>query len=188
MSSISPEVGSFLIAAPTLADPNFKRSVVLLCEHNDEGSLGLVVNRPLSRTLTDVMPELFGESDQRFGELFNGGPVETGRMLALCRTDEPGSGYPVIDGLELVGAMEEALSGLAEGIRDAGEFRFFLGYSGWGPGQLENEIEEGSWILRPGTVSLAFETPPAQIWAESLRELGGVHRLIAEMPDDSSIN
>ena len=187
MSSISPQVGSFLIAAPTLADPNFRRAVILLCEHNEEGSLGLIVNRPLSRALTDVMPELFPGAP-RFGELFNGGPVETRRMLALCRTDGAGSGYPVVDGVELVGAMEEALSGLADGTRTADDYRFFLGYSGWGAGQLESELEESSWIVSPGNLRLTLETPPSQVWAESLRQLGGIHRLLAEMPPDCDLN
>lgn len=189
MSTVSsiPEIGSFLIAAPTLTDPNFRRSVVLICEHNDEGSLGLVVNRPLRKTLSDVLPDHFGDRDA-FGPLLGGGPVEASRMLALRRTNDEGTGYPIMDGVELVGAMEEALAALTAGTLDLADLRFFLGYAGWGSTQLTAEIEEGSWIVRSGTLALTFDTSPDEIWAKSLRELGGVYAVLADMPEDSGLN
>ncbi|MGE3166340.1 MAG: YqgE/AlgH family protein [Planctomycetota bacterium] len=183
----SVEAGSFLIAGPGLQDPNFCRAVVLLCDHNEDGSLGLIVNRPLRTRLAEVFPELSGES--QLGYLHSGGPVETQRVMALRRSGQGHeTDHNVVEQLKLVVAVDELVTELT---LDSGSFhdvRFFVGYAGWGRGQLANELKEGAWITRPATSALVFDVPPAQIWSRALRELGGYYALLAEMPLDPDLN
>lgn len=185
MKSLS--AGSFLIAGPGLQDPNFRRSVVLLCDHNDEGSLGLIVNRPLRTALSEVFAELVGE--EQLGNVYSGGPVETQRVMALRRRGQGHeSDHEVVEELKLVIAVNELVDELAERSASAHDVRFFVGYSGWGRGQLASELEEGAWITRPATSKLVFDVPPGQIWSQALRELGGYYAVLAEMPLDPDLN
>lgn len=206
--------GTLLIAGPGLTDPNFQRSVVLLCDHNDEGSLGLVINRPLRTPLRDVFPELLGESaaaesllsdadllpdvdpgadtesDAALGGyIFAGGPVETNRVMAIRQSGTGhDSDHVLFDEASLVVAVDDLVSEMLASSSTGEGFRFFVGYAGWGKDQLAGELEEGAWITRPATNSIVFEIPPAKVWSEALRELGGEFKMLAEMPLDPELN
>jgi putative transcriptional regulator len=175
--------GQLLIAAPTLPDPNFQRTVVLLVEHGPEGALGLVLNRASKRTVGEVVPELDGLVDPE-DHVFMGGPVQPSGLIVLARFQEPGESallsFDDVGILRTDGALGDPPSLL--------ETRSFAGHSGWGPGQLDNEIERGDWILEPATLQDAFSKEPEQLWSDVLARKGGSYALVARMPLDPSVN
>jgi putative transcriptional regulator len=179
--------GIFLVAAPSLRDPNFRQSVVLLCEHGPEGALGVVVNRPTAMSISEALPHvpiLEGSSHV----LYAGGPVQTNQVMLLYRGDQlPENAHHVFDGVCLggdMGMVERILTGA--GTKEA--FRAYLGYSGWGPGQLESEMKTGSWITLPADPNVVFEKDPARVWSHILLTLGEGYRHYADMPFDPSCN
>ncbi|MEE8141881.1 MAG: YqgE/AlgH family protein [Planctomycetota bacterium] len=178
--------GSFLIAGPTLTDPNFQRTVVLLCDHGPEGSLGLVVNRPMRAPLGKIFPDL-ASFTEKLGMMNYGGPVESNRIMALC-CNGTGDEAQVFDRVHLVADVEAAVQRLADGIASPEEYRFFLGYAGWGKGQLQSEMNLNAWIARPASQKLIFDIQPKHIWPQALREIGGTNALFAEMPADPTQN
>jgi putative transcriptional regulator len=171
MDDDTPLAPGFLIAVPQLLDPNFSQSVVLLLQQNDEGALGLVVNRESPILLKDLCRDheidYAGDPDKRVRV---GGPVqpEQGLVLYDAGLDDP-EGRAVLDGLQ-VSASTKTLSRLCgdSSIR----FHCFSGYAGWAPGQLEREIGEGSWILAPVDPRLLLDTPPEDLWLAALRTNG----------------
>jgi len=179
--------GIFLVAAPSLRDPNFRQAVVLLCEHGPEGALGVIVNRPTAMSISEALPQvpiLEGSGHV----LYAGGPVQTNQVMLLYRGEQlPDNSHHVFDGVCLggdMGVVERVLTG--SGNQDA--FRAYLGYSGWGPGQLESELKTGSWITLPADSIMVFEKDPAQVWREILLTLGDDYRRYADMPFDPSCN
>lgn len=187
MDTQALEKGMFLVAAPSLRDPNFRQSVVLLCEHGPEGALGVVVNRPTAMSISEALPQvpiLEGSGHV----LYAGGPVQTNQVMLLYRGEQlPENSHHVFDGVCLggdMGMVERILTGA--GTKES--FRAYLGYSGWGPGQLENEMKSGSWIALPADPTLVFEKDPAGVWAEILASLGDEYRHYADMPFDPSYN
>lgn len=176
--------GQLLIAGPALLDPNFWRTVVLVIEHNDEGALGLVLNRPSETTAGEAVPELEEAVDP--GEpLLIGGPVQPSAVIVLAEFED-GSDAALIafDEIGVVGtdaARENAGAGVRQG-------RAFVGHAGWGPGQLDSELERGDWILEPARREDAFSADPSMLWAEVLMRKGGSYALIARMPADPSVN
>ena len=179
--------GIFLVASPSLRDPNFRQTVVLLCAHGAEGALGVVVNRPTAMSLSEALPQVPVLEGQGH-VLFSGGPVQPNNVLILYRVEqEPDSSHHVFDGVYLggdLGAVERVLT--APPGRD--RFRAYVGYSGWGPGQLEAEMKTGAWITRPADPILVFEKDPAMVWPDVLRSLGGMYEAYADMPTDPSLN
>lgn len=175
--------GSLLLAMPTLADPNFSRSVVLLCEHNAEGALGLIVNRPLRLHLGQVLDQLkltSAAGDLAGRPVFSGGPVETRRGFVLH--DAPGEfadSLQVAEGLGVT-ASETVLAALVQGD---GPRRFLvaLGYAGWGPGQLERELAENAWLAAPSSPELVFDTAVDERWRRAAALIGvAIERLSGE--------
>lgn len=179
--------GVFLVASPGLRDPNFRQSVVLLCEHGPEGALGVVVNRPTGMLLSEALPQVPVLEGQQH-VLFSGGPVQPNQVLILYRlTQEPTETHRVFDGVYLGGDMGMFERVLAAPGRPAA-FRAYVGYSGWGPGQLENEMKTGSWITLPADPVAVFDKDPARVWPDILRSLGGPYEIYAEMPPDPNVN
>lgn len=157
--------GVFLVAAPSLDDPNFRQTVILICDHSSEGALGLVLNRPtnllLSEALADVSA-LQGTSHL----LFAGGPVQPDTLLMLFRLrQEPAHSRRVLEGIYLGGDIKD-LNRLAAKPEPTEGFRAFAGYTGWGPGQLEWEMAQGSWLVAPADAASIFEKNPADLWQE----------------------
>lgn len=179
--------GIFLVAAPSLRDPNFRQTVVLLCEHGAEGALGVVVNRPTAMSISEALPQV--PIIEGAGHvLYAGGPVQTNQVMLLYRGEQlPENSHPVFDGVCLggdVGMVERILIGSPT----KESFRAYLGYSGWGPGQLESEMRTGSWITLPADSTMVFEKDPAHVWPDILLTLGDGYRHYADMPFDPSCN
>jgi putative transcriptional regulator len=173
--------GSLLIAAPQLLDPNFRRTVVLIADHNDEGSMGVILNRPSGMTVADAAPDLesYVASDT---PIFAGGPVQPTSGVILAEVTEAGD--PVFEDIVLVPDLHE----LADVVDSAGRIRVFAGYAGWGPGQLDGEVEREDWIVEPARPSDVFNEVPETLWGEVLERKGGQYALLARMPDDPSLN
>lgn len=176
--------GKCLIASPALVDPNFARSVVLIAEHNDDGAMGLILNRPTDAVVAEAVEELAGvvlPGEQ----VFVGGPVQEGSVMVLAEFDDPLQAAAVV--LDDVGFLP-ADAELAELSGRTRRARVFAGHSGWGPGQLDGELEEGSWIVGDVTADDVFSEEPDELWATALQRKGGAYALLAKMPSDPSLN
>lgn len=184
-NKLKPEKGRLLISEPFLPDPNFERTVVLLCEHNEEGSFGFVMNKPAVVKVNDVMEELKNFEH----DIFVGGPVQQDTLHFVHRNSEIEAGVEVVKGIYWGGNFENVLF-----LSDTQQLRpdhikFFLGYSGWGPGQLEEELEENSWIVCDYvTEDLVFGTEPTGMWRKALGNMGGRFSVYANYPVDPNLN
>ena len=175
--------GHLLIASPALIDPNFRRTVVLVTEHTDDGAAGLVLNRPSLVEVGAAVPqleELVDEDDQ----VWVGGPVQPEAVLVLGEFLDPDeAAVPLFESLGFPSLDEP------EGIVPATtRRRVFAGYAGWGAGQLEEEVANEDWILEEALADDAFTEEPDELWREVLRRKGGIYELVARMPDDPSLN
>ncbi|HEY8094078.1 MAG TPA: YqgE/AlgH family protein [Acidimicrobiales bacterium] len=178
--------GKLLLAAPPLVDPNFDRTVVLVLEHGEDGSLGLILNRPTEEEVGDMLP-----SWRHFvsGQpvLFDGGPVEEEAIIGLAWVREvPEEGFASLDeGLGTLDLSEDP-EHLASRLDD---LRLFRGYAGWSPGQLEDELDANAWIVVDADRSDPFTPAPDTLWRDVLRRQGGSLAQMAErIPDDVSVN
>ena len=176
--------GQLLLASPALFDPNFRRSVVLVTEHNEEGAAGLVLNRRSETAVADAVPDLqrlVGDEEL----VYVGGPVQQESVLVLAEFEEPDeAAMLVVDNIGFVPADGD-FGLLAGATRRA---RVFAAYAGWGPGQLEAELEESAWIVAEGGGLDLFPEPGTDLWGSVLRGKGGVYRVVALMPEDPSAN
>lgn len=161
----------FLIAMPQLLDPNFHQTVVLMLEHGEAGSMGLVINRPADLTFEDLgrSQELEVASRHVGSPLFVGGPVETYRGFVLHDVEGIEEKTEVLPGLFL-SVTSDALALLLKA--EAGTLRFCLGYAGWGPGQVEHELREGSWLFSEATRDGVLTADPEQIWSDVIKNMG----------------
>lgn len=175
--------GQLLIAGPTLVDPNFRRTVVLVVDHSDEGALGLVLNRPTESTVGEAVPELEGLIEPE-KQMFVGGPVQPSGVIVLAQFADPDPA--ALLSFDNVGLLLTDAS--LEDPPAVLEARAFAGHSGWGPGQLDGELELGGWILEPATAEDAFSPDPEQLWSDVLLRKGGSYALVARMPLDPSLN
>ena len=175
-----------LLAMPQLEDPNFHRSVILLCRHEEDGALGFIVNRPLEIPAAELL-DLGEESCQTDLPLtvWEGGPVGQERGWLLCR-EEPGEGetLSICDGVYMSSSQAHLKTVLA---RDAGDctperVRLLLGYAGWGPGQLDSELAASAWLNLPVDLDLLFHTPSDKVWESAIRSLGVDPTAIAPGP------
>lgn len=173
-----------MIAGPTLLDPNFWRSVVLVVEHSEDGALGLVLNRASETTVGDAVPQLEDLVDLE-EQLFIGGPVQPSAVIVLAEFEDAGDAALIaFDDIGVLGA-DASLEDVGAGVRSG---RAFVGHAGWGPGQLDSELERGDWILEPARREDAFTADPRELWTEVLTRKGGSYALIARMPPDPSVN
>jgi putative transcriptional regulator len=175
--------GHLLIASPSLLDPNFKRTVVLITEHGEEGAAGLVLNRPSPAPVAELVPQLEPLVDD--GEqVYVGGPVQPNAVLVLGEFVDPDDAA-----VQLFGSLGfPALDEPDEIVPVTTRRRVFAGYAGWGAGQLEDELEREDWILEPAQPDDAFTEAPDELWADVLRRKGGVYELVSRMPEDPSVN
>lgn len=182
---MEPANGTFLIANPHLNDPNFLRTVVFLCEHGPEGSVGFVMNRKTDQTIGDLVPEMEG----RHFPIYEGGPVGLNSVHFLHQYPEqiPG-GKEITDGIYWGGDFEILVSLMTEDKIDANKIRFFLGYSGWGEAQLDMEMEEKTWIVAGATKKFVFCRDEQELWKDILKHLGGDYALLINAPIDPRLN
>jgi putative transcriptional regulator len=176
--------GHFLIASPSILDPNFRRTVVFITAHTDEGAVGLILNRRSEATVGEAVPQLAPVTDLE--ELvFVGGPVNPDGVAVLAEFDDPDdAGVVVLDDVGFV-ALDEALE---EGPPDLQRARVFAGVAGWGPEQLEDEFEREDWIVEQAEADDFFTDDPESLWSDLLRRKGGQYELVARMPLDPSLN
>lgn len=184
-NKLKPEKGRLLISEPFLPDPNFERTVVLLCEHNEEGSFGFVLNKPAIVKVNEVMDELKNFEHP----IFIGGPVQQDTLHFIHRNTEIEAGAEVRAGIYWGGNFENVLFlSDTEQLRPE-QIRFFLGYSGWSEGQLEEELDQNSWIVCDFvTEDLLFETEPNNMWRKALGNMGGRFSVYANYPVDPNLN
>lgn len=182
---LKPASGILLIAAPYLRAPGFTRSVILLCEHGEDGTLGFVLNKPSINSVNRLLPELQFPGVQ----VYDGGPVGTDSLQILHRLPEDLGGDEILPGIFL-GTTYDDLSKLYQSQVevDPSLIRLFRGYAGWGVGQLESELEQNSWITAPGTSDLIFHEDSPKIWALSLSSLGKEYSFLANLPIDPILN
>ncbi len=175
--------GQLLIAGAGLIDPNFRRTVILVGEHNEEGAIGVVLNRPTPLLVPEVAPpltDLAGPEER----VFVGGPVQPQSAVVLAEFDEPDRAHMLAFGT--IGFLQGDLE--VEAIRWVRRARVFAGYAGWGAGQLEAEIEESSWILEPALPEDVFTEDPEGLWSGVLRRKGSEYLILSTMPFDPSLN
>ncbi len=180
----NPATGLLLIAEPFLGDPGFERSVILLTDHNADGSVGFILNRPLDLRIEQVMDSFPVYKP----DLFYGGPVQQNNLYYLHN-----KGALVPDSIEVYpgmfwgGKISAVKELLANGLMEEGDIKLFLGYSGWGKDQLMGEIHEKSWMVVAPTIDI-LATDPKTLWKELLLGLGGDYRLWANAPSDPILN
>ena len=175
-------VGKLLIAHPSLlGDPSFGRSVILMAEHNDERSLGFVVNQPTHYSLNELIPELSIDMP-----IYQGGPVDTDRLFYVHTMKDLPNAQAIGSKLFWGGDLEALQEAILVKKRTPDQLRFFLGYSGWGKGQLRNENTEKSWLLIKNKYNI-FEKEH-QLWGEIMRDMGGEYALYATAPKHPGLN
>lgn len=178
--------GMLLVSAPVLEDPNFRRTVVLLCDHQPQkGSFGLVLTQPTDVHLSDVLEGMYLYDPV----LHIGGPVQRDTLHFVHRMPDaiPG-GVPLPGGVVWGGDFDAVQARAHRGSGSADTLRFFVGYSGWGPGQLQAERDEEAWIVSSVSPALLFDTPPDRLWGAVLRKMGGEFAWLSNFPDDPQMN
>jgi putative transcriptional regulator len=174
--------GQLLIAGPGLLDPNFERAVVLIVEHSGEGALGLVLNRPSETTVAEAVSELDDLLDVD-EQLYIGGPVGQSALIVLAEFEHADDAAVIA--FEDVGVLGGTGDDGRPGTRRG---RAFAGHAGWGPGQLDSELDRGDWIIEPAQRDDAFTGSPSDLWGSVLTRKGGSYALVARMPTDPSVN
>lgn len=183
-----PRKGRLLVAEPTMLDPNFRFTVVLLTEFSRSGAVGFILNRLSSHVLNRLEESLESLPPLPVGW---GGPVQPNMLHVLHAYPEIPGAIPVLPEEHIYwgGEFDAIRSGLESGNMDVRKVRFFLGYSGWAPAQLNHEIHEDSWIILPARAEVVFsENPDVRLWYKVLDESGIVHRLITLIPPDPMWN
>lgn len=176
--------GNLLIAEPFMGDTNFERSVVLVCEHSPAGTFGLVLNQSTDIHLGDVIEEVHADLP-----LFVGGPVQQNTLHFIHRRpDLIDNSIQVMDGLYWSGDFEQVKKAVNLGTLTTRDARFFIGYSGWSDGQLENELLQKAWIVSRTDADFLFDTPTNEFWRGVLKRMGGEYKAIAHYPVDPRLN
>ncbi len=181
-----PEKGDLLISEPLLPDNNFSRSVVYLCEHNEDGAFGFVLNRPAKLMLSQIMED-FEKSEN---DLFIGGPVQQDTLHYIHRVPELlMESKEIKNGIFWGGNFEQLKFQLENNIIRSQDIKFFVGYSGWAAGQLIDELKINSWIVfKNADITQIFDTEPDVLWKETLTKMGGKYRMFSNYPEDPRLN
>jgi len=180
-----PQQGKLLISEPFSADPNFKRTVVLLASHNDEGSVGFILNRPMEVKLGQIIEEF----DKSKFPIWDGGPVQRDSLFYIHTL-----GDAIPDSIQIAGDMYwsgnfETVKALIKGNKIAeNEIRLFIGYSGWSAGQLLNEIKQNAWLVAPASIDGVMRNDSAKMWKEVLKSMGKEYGIIANFPENPMWN
>jgi putative transcriptional regulator len=176
--------GQLLLASPSLLDPNFVRTVVLIGIHSEDGAMGVVLNRPSAVTVEEAVPQL-GDVVGGLDTVYVGGPVQPTSVVFLAEFLEPSLAGVMVLGRIGFPAPDAGIEQLAE---TTARRRVFAGHAGWGSGQLDAEIAEGAWIAHQAEPRDVFTDTPEELWSTVLTRKGGGYALIARMPVDPSVN
>ena len=180
MGQVTSLRGQLLVAGPALVDPNFRRTVVLIGEHGDEGAMGVVLNRASETLVEDAVPPMAALTAHD-EPVYLGGPVQPEAVVVLADVEQ--AEVAVLDSIGfLPGEIDTSAFGELRGVR------IFAGYAGWAPGQLEDELEEGAWIVVTARSSDVFTSAPELLWSQVLRREGGPLAVLALLPDDPRVN
>jgi len=184
-NNIKPDRGTILISEPFLLDYFFRRSVILLAEHNEDGTFGVIVNKPIKARFNDIVKD-FPEFNSK---IFLGGPVQ-GDSLFFIHTlgDLVENSLEIIPGVFWGGDIERIRELIKLSLIKPNQIRFFIGYSGWSPNQLEEELERNSWVVSHVTADDLLKTTPSSLWSRSLGKLGSDYSHWNKFPDDPSDN
>lgn len=177
--------GKILVAMPKLHDPNFRQTVVVICEHGPEGSLGLVLNRPTHMDATTLFSD-FSATAHPIQQVYYGGPVAKEGMLVLCHGQNITEGHSVLNNVFLAKDLE--ILKIPGFLGPKGKIRCFLGYAGWSPGQLEAELHTGAWHLKPANPHIIFDQEPDTVWQRMMRGMGKEWEIYSTMPADPHLN
>ncbi|MBX3745806.1 MAG: YqgE/AlgH family protein [Verrucomicrobiae bacterium] len=177
--------GRLLLDGGNLRGSWFHRTVVLICQHDAEGAFGLVLNRPSGARVNDALVADLPEALREL-PLFIGGPVQPG-ALSYLHGDAFIPDASVMDNVDLGHSLDRLVE-LAGDVSPTRRLLVFAGYSGWSPGQLEQEIARDAWLIHPASTEWVFESEPAQLWRRILRSRGGLGRLLADAPEDLEEN
>jgi len=179
------KAGQLLIAEPLLNDANFTRSVILLCEHGEAGSVGFVLNQATDTKLGNLVHGVPGKGPV----VYNGGPVQPETLHLMHRLPEQLSGgKKIADGIYWGGSFEDLYDLTTGDSYNEADLRLFVGYSGWAPGQLEEEIKEGTWLIANATEDLLFHTNYEDVWKQAIALLGKKYAYLAHIPTDPQLN
>lgn len=177
--------GQLLLDSGQLRGSFFQRTVVLICQHDSEGAFGLVLNRSAGTNAGDMIVADLPEN-LKGSPLFLGGPVQPS-ALSFLLTDTFIPDANVLPNLSL-GHSLDTLIELGESFSASQRVKMFAGYAGWSPGQLEDEMKRDAWLTYPASLDLIFETSPDELWQKILKKKGWQYRLLAQMPEDLSLN
>ena len=175
--------GQLLIAAPSLLDPNFRRTVVLIAQHTEDGAMGLVLNRPSEATVAETVPQLVPLVEDG-DTVWSGGPVEPGGVIVVAEFDDAAESAELIFGDVGFMPAEAEPDEVAESTRRA---RVFAGYAGWSAGQLEDELESDGWFVAPALDDDVFNDAD-DLWSVVLARKGGPYALLSKMPPEPGLN
>ena len=177
--------GQVLLAEPFMADPYFRRAVVLLCEHNPNGSVGFILNKNIDMSLNELMSD-FPEFE---AQVFYGGPVQTDTLHYIHNVG------PILDdsvevakGVWWGGDFEKLKVLIQSELIKPENIRFFIGYSGWAEGQLDGELESGSWVHADMHANYIFKTTPNKLWSQVMTNKGNTYEIIANLPEEVNWN
>jgi putative transcriptional regulator len=177
--------GQLLLDSGQLRGSFFQRTVVLICQHDAEGAFGLVLNRGTGSNVGEMIVADLPDSIKGC-PLYLGGPVQPS-ALSFLQSDSFIPDANVMPNLSL-GHSLDSLMDLGESFSPTSKIKLFAGYAGWSPGQLEDEMKRKAWVTHPASLELVFDTDPAQLWQKILRQKGWKYRLLAQMPEDLSLN
>lgn len=185
-NSNKPETGTVLISEPFLSDDYFSRSVIYLCEHNQDGSFGFVLNKYLERYLNELIPNIGANRIK----VSIGGPVDNSNLFYLHTLgDRIPDSIQIHKNVSVGGKFEQLKDLLKEDSEAAEHVRFFIGYAGWSPGQLDEDIVENSWIvLKNVPIDYLFDTRNTKLWTSIMEKLGGKFKLMSKFPINPSDN
>lgn len=178
--------GTLLLSEPFMFDDNFRRTVVLICEHNEEnGTVGLILNKPVNLRMNDVVEDFPAFKTK----IFLGGPVGTDTMQFLHSLgDEIEGSIKLSDHLYWGGNFEQLKTLISQGKISTGDVRFYLGYSGWGFEQLNDELKQNSWILAKANYRHIFQSDFNHLWRNIMKEMGGIYNTMASYPENPLLN
>jgi len=185
LNNLDPHKGCLLLAEPMMMDSTFRRSVVLLCELNDDGALGFVLNRSLDLELNEIVED-FPTFD---GTVGIGGPVQKDNLFFIHTIDHLiGSSFDVGNGLYMGGNLEDLKTHMLTGLANKENIRFFVGYTGWANEQLEAEMKENSWLVAKGGLIDPLISTETDLWESVLEKMGKKYEILKNFPEDPSLN